>query len=155
MSIQIQSNKHILCEKLLNMDEAVEIGGFRQWLEEGNYRDIVLFDLVFSRVNISTAPKTIKVIQKITSVLKGQRLDKESSLLHVELECSTCGGSGILDDQVSTCPVCGGEGLIWSGALANLDNLLNTISEMYQKIPVNQRNSDIQSWCRVGPFLYD
>lgn len=142
-------NKFIVYQKLLNMDEAVEIGGFRQWLEEGCGFDIDLFCDIFKKISISDAPKTIKAIEKIMIFLKNNNLSSEDSLKHNDIQCDTCAGRGILDDGLSGCPVCRNEGIIWVGPIANQHNLLNTISEMYLKIPYQQRANDIKSWCKI------
>ena len=131
------------------MDEAVEIGGFRQWLEEGFGQDISLFCKIFGVLSVESAPKTIKVIEKIVLFLKSNKLETSDALLHTDVQCDNCGGRAVLDDTVSTCPVCRGEGLIWVGPLANQNNLLNTISEMYLKIPQGQRYAEIKNWCKV------
>lgn len=133
---------------LSQLDEAVEIGGFRQWLEEGHgKRAQPILSVVSLGKSFVPLPKSIKVIERVLTEVVNQKLNEVKSLSHDAVSCDVCGGRAHLDDDHSGCPVCDGEGLVWSGPLVKHEKWLSAASDAYLRLPFLQRQTERRVWC--------
>lgn len=133
---------------LINMDESIDIGGWRHWLEDGGgaHAESLLAAMKLSGVGLEKN-KTLKVLLKIFEALMSQGLTSEKARNQQAMVCISCGGREVLDDDSSECPTCQGEGVVWVGAIVKRDAWLLAMSETYLKISKQQRLKDVQNWC--------
>lgn len=131
---------------LQHLNESVQIGGFRQWLEDANGEDADEILSFLESYELSQLPKTLKIIEKVLGGLVIQRLHTEDALIHGAFACDVCIGRSKLDDDCSICPACNGEGLIWRGAMIRNEPWINLASKAYLSLPYENRKSEITNW---------
>jgi hypothetical protein len=134
---------------LTQLNDAVEMGGFRQWLEEGHGRRVQpLLAVIGLGKAVSPLPKSLKVIERVLEEIANQRLQEPGALNHDAVPCDVCGGRAHLDDDHSACPACDGEGLVLKGAFVHHERWLNAASDAYLKLTSAQRQTERLTWCQ-------
>lgn len=142
-------------DELLRINEAVEIGGFRQWIEEGrSLKARYLVDiLTFCRA--SNPPKSIKIISRVLKEIHKQKLDTKEVTQNQAITCGICGGHKKLDDDVSDCPACNGQGVVWTGELTKHYEWLEAASAAYLKLSPSTREEEIKNWLNENKKLIE
>jgi hypothetical protein len=143
-------NKGTLYQEVCAINEAVEMGGWRQWLEFGGGAKAKRLnaEIAFSQKELpeTNLPKTLKIISKTLSLLVERGLHTSEALRHEAVSCYVCGGHAKLDDDHSPCPYCEATGVLWQGKLAKNAGWLKSASDGYLSLTETQREKDIEQW---------
>lgn len=132
-----------------NLNQAVELGGFAQWLSEGGGKNaqsllIGIKGLLADVVDADDVPRATKAIERVLSeLIKHDLVAPENARIDV-VACHTCGGYEQLEDS-SPCPTCSGEGLVGQSVMSRHSHWLGKVSDTYLKLSKKQRYDEVQA----------
>jgi hypothetical protein len=128
-----------------DLNTSIEIGGFRQWLEEGR-GGVVAPLLSFVDQHPHMQPKSVRLVARTLKEIRKYHLDTPESLRYQSVVCHLCGGHARLDNDTSPCPICDGNGVLWKGALTPHFHWLSFATEAFLRLSSHQRTIEVIDW---------